>query len=336
MGNSSQKIVPLIRMGHLLSFTAFCSREGAPFEHHLQSAGLPLLCDDPDHFVPLRPVWSCFANMAEEQDPLLGWRVGKYVGDENINHSLLAKIERAPTLYQALHTLFLMLKSETTELHMGIYELLNDVLVYMCHPANRGARGYHEAQAYQISVILDLICHFLGPAWSPEIIGIESRECPPALHEYFPRTRILTQRVFGYIQVPRKLLYTRARALSSHGLDEIGVGPNEIPDFITALRLLITSYLPDGYPPAAFAANLLEISERTLARRLADYGVSYGALVDELRFERSKQLLEDPHIKLTEVANSIGFRDQSNFTRMFKRISGMSPLEYRKHRIAEA
>ena len=323
-------------MGHLLSFTGFLSKERAPFERHLQSVGLPLLCEDPNHVVPLLRVWSCFEKMSKDHDELLGWQVGKYVGDHNINHALLSKIEHAPTLYQALNTLFIKVRTETTELKMGIHELLDDVLVYMCHPANRGMPGYHVAQAYQIGVVLDLIRRFLGPTWTPAKIGIESRDSPPALQEYFPKTRILTQRIFGYIQVPRKLLYSRAWAPSGHCLGKSDVAMGEIHDFITALRLLLTTYLADGYPSTAFAAKLVNLSERTLARRLADHGVTYGALVDELRFERAKEQLEDPAIKLAEVANSIGFRDQSNFNRMFRRLSGVSPSEYRKHCLGAA
>jgi methylphosphotriester-DNA--protein-cysteine methyltransferase len=50
----------------------------------------------------------------------------------------------------------------------------------------------------------------------------------------------------------------------------------------------------------------------------------------------AKEQLEDPAIKLAEVANSIGFRDQGNFNRMFRRLSGMSPNEYRKHCLGAA
>jgi len=52
--------------------------------------------------------------------------------------------------------------------------------------------------------------------------------------------------------------------------------------------------------------------------------------VDEVRFEMAKELLLKPGVRINEVALSIGFDDQSNFTRMLRRISGFSPKEFLK------
>jgi AraC-like DNA-binding protein len=53
-------------------------------------------------------------------------------------------------------------------------------------------------------------------------------------------------------------------------------------------------------------------------------------LIDELRFSEAKKLLREPDIRIEEIAQSVGFDDQSNFTRMFRRISGLTPKEFRK------
>jgi hypothetical protein len=51
---------------------------GAPVERHFRSQGLPVYCDDPDEFVPLRAAWSFFDATAQGEDPLLGWHVGRF------------------------------------------------------------------------------------------------------------------------------------------------------------------------------------------------------------------------------------------------------------------
>jgi AraC-like DNA-binding protein len=74
----------------------------------------------------------------------------------------------------------------------------------------------------------------------------------------------------------------------------------------------------------------MNVSERTLSRRLADCGLTYGTLIDEVRFAEAKKLLLEPGLPVEDVALSVGFSDQSNFTRMFRRIGGLTPTEYRK------
>ena len=328
--NSGSHGPPLIRVGHLMALSGFLYREGVPFERHIRQSGLPVLCEDPNCFVPNFRVWSCWGSMAQAEDPLLGWRVGKYVGDRRINRALLTKMEAAPTLYQALRLLFVMLRSEVTDLKMGLHELVNDVLVFMCYPGLTQSVGYHDAQAYQISVMLDLIRHFLGREWMPEEIGIERRDLLPGLTDYFPGTRILTQRAYGYIRVPRNLLYRKECSAPFERRVKDGLNIPDKPDFLGTLRALLTTYLAEGYPSAKLAASLMDVSERTLARRLEARDLTYGMLVDEVRFNLAKERLKEPGAKVGEVASSIGFSDQGNFNRMFRRLAGVSPKEYRQ------
>ena len=53
-------------------------------------------------------------------------------------------------------------------------------------------------------------------------------------------------------------------------------------------------------------------------------------LIDEVRFTAAKGLLQNPDLKIEDIAKTIGFDDQSNFTRMFQRVDGLSPGEFRK------
>jgi len=59
-------------------------------------------------------------------------------------------------------------------------------------------------------------------------------------------------------------------------------------------------------------------------------GLTYGTLIDEVRFAEAKKLLKKPGTRIEDVAISVGFDDQSNFTRMFRRVDGLSPGEFRK------
>ncbi|GAH05583.1 unnamed protein product, partial [marine sediment metagenome] len=95
------------------------------------------------------------------------------------------------------------------------------------------------------------------------------------------------------------------------------------------LRAVLRAYLCEGYPSERFAAKLMNTSERTLTRRLAAHGLTYGALMDDLRFGKAKENLQNPDMRIVDVARSVGFNDQGDFTRMFRRIGGLTPRGYR-------
>lgn len=59
-------------------------------------------------------------------------------------------------------------------------------------------------------------------------------------------------------------------------------------------------------------------------------GVSFREYLCGLRLERAQALLADRELTVTEVAYAIGFNDLSHFDKVFNRIVGMSPTEYRK------
>lgn len=59
------------------------------------------------------------------------------------------------------------------------------------------------------------------------------------------------------------------------------------------------------------------------------YGCSVGEYLRRVRFERLSQMLKEPARPLAEIALAAGFADQSHFTRMLRRFTGMTPAQYR-------
>ena len=50
----------------------------------------------------------------------------------------------------------------------------------------------------------------------------------------------------------------------------------------------------------------------------------------KVRIEKAFQFLQNPNGSLVEIALSNGFSDQSQFTKCFKRVTGLTPGEYRR------
>jgi YesN/AraC family two-component response regulator len=62
-------------------------------------------------------------------------------------------------------------------------------------------------------------------------------------------------------------------------------------------------------------------------------GLYFTDYVTLLRIERAKHLLLDPNLRISHIAFEVGFQSAANFNRVFKRILGESPTEYRLHSI---
>lgn len=77
-------------------------------------------------------------------------------------------------------------------------------------------------------------------------------------------------------------------------------------------------------------AQALGLSERTLHNRLKEQGLTLSKVIEEVRCRMGIGYLQDSAISLAEVAAMVGFSDQSSFTKVFRRATGMSPSEYRR------
>ena len=61
------------------------------------------------------------------------------------------------------------------------------------------------------------------------------------------------------------------------------------------------------------------------------FGVNFVDYVTELRSNAAKELLKDPFLSATEIANSVGYESLNYFTRVFKKTVGITPTEFRRN-----
>lgn len=59
---------------------------------------------------------------------------------------------------------------------------------------------------------------------------------------------------------------------------------------------------------------------------------SFSSYLNKIRIEQSKKLLLNHSINLSDICNMVGYEDQSYFSKVFKKVTGMSPLRYRQSR----
>ncbi|MCG6577199.1 AraC family transcriptional regulator [Pseudomonas sp. AF32] len=94
------------------------------------------------------------------------------------------------------------------------------------------------------------------------------------------------------------------------------------------IRQLLDAQL-DAAPGLDGLAEQMNCSTRTLRRHLKDSGCSYQELLDELRFERAKQLLCEDQLPIHQIAEKLGFSETASFRHAFVRWSGVAPSQFR-------
>lgn len=101
-------------------------------------------------------------------------------------------------------------------------------------------------------------------------------------------------------------------------------------DLPELLRLVIRSELYEGRPTAPRVAHQAGMSLRLMQRRLADAEIRFSDLVREALMERATELLAQPGWRVTDIGLEIGYSESANFTRAFRRWTGLSPRAYRR------
>ena len=95
---------------------------------------------------------------------------------------------------------------------------------------------------------------------------------------------------------------------------------------------------------AFIAENLSEVLSLSLVARAANMsafyfckifkaatGLTFTDYLARVRVEKTKQLLLNPHVRISEAGFAAGFQSLSQFNRVFRRVAGESPSGYREH-----
>ena len=99
----------------------------------------------------------------------------------------------------------------------------------------------------------------------------------------------------------------------------------------------VNRFLESVFDPARLPGSIatyageIGISENYLSRLVKQStGRSVGAWIDIVRIQRAKHLLASSSLPVIDIAASVGIEDQSYFSRLFKKETGMTPSAFRK------
>ena len=99
--------------------------------------------------------------------------------------------------------------------------------------------------------------------------------------------------------------------------------------FVESVRQLIVAR-PGYFPDIDYVAAKLNITSRTLRRRLADEGSSYQQILADVRYQLAQEYLSTSSLPIEEIAAMLGYSTPGNFSHAFKRWHGSPPSQFRQ------
>ena len=96
------------------------------------------------------------------------------------------------------------------------------------------------------------------------------------------------------------------------------------------VRQLLIALLPSGKVDQDLVSSRLNRSTSTLQRQLKSEGLSYRDVLESTQRALAETYLRDKRHSLAQIAYLLGFSEQSNFSRAFRRWTSMSPRQYQE------
>lgn len=149
-------------------------------------------------------------------------------------------------------------------------------------------------------------------------------ECPcyfdqPAFELYFPHG-ILDEKPQLAHKLTSKLLQETCERL---------IGDAKTSTGVTGEVYQILMRKPGEFPPMEIIAGALNVTPRTLRRRLEAEGSTFGAILDDVRCSLATEYLRTTKMSTDDISALVGFTETANFRRAFKRWTGKAPGEFR-------
>jgi AraC-like DNA-binding protein len=305
----------------------------------LRAAGLdPATLHDVDARIPVERTARLWALAVETSgDPAFGLQVARHTTPATF-HALGVSLPASATVAQALQRLvrYFAVVTEVAELALQSHGERTTLAIRAWPLAPPPAPEAVDALA---SLVVRLGRALAGRDFAPR--AVQLRRATPAdpapwlaaLRAPVQFDASADQLVFDSARLSQPLPQANERLARSY--DQVAarhLAQLSRADTTAQVRRALCRELAAGEPAAAQIARMLHLSLRTLQRRLAAEGTTFGALLDRTRHELALAYLGDGDYGIGEIAYLLGFAQAASFTHACRRWTGMSPRALRAAR----
>lgn len=329
--------LPLVRANVLLPIMKLLSEHSISTEEFLRQTKFPEnIFYQPETLISLYQVFNTVELFAHRQGvELLGVLASQKLQIEDIG--LFGKvINQSLTGYDLLQTIVALL-TKTYSSGVKVWLTQDQDKVWFNHKyVNFDHWANYQCQYYACLVHLKVMWLIMGSGWYPTDLHFQGQKLQGLSEiDRLSQSRIRFNQPHNAIGIAKNLLYLPIKKHSQHNVSNEQNLYEELylsapsRDFIDSLRQFIQYQLPSGNIKIQETAESAGISVRSLQRRLAERGLSYSHLLDQVRFQLAVDWLKDSTIPIGNIALELHYSELSNFTRAFQRWAGVTPSEYR-------
>ena len=147
------------------------------------------------------------------------------------------------------------------------------------------------------------------------------------LEEAYFHTRVISAKEYDAVV---RLLNIFAQHLSLVSNQVLVQQSNAEPPAITQAKRFIVEHQAEDLTlgQVARAANASSYYFCKMFKKAT--GLHFTQYLARVRIEKAKNLLLNPNLRISEIAYEVGFQSLTHFNRVFKKLAGQSPTEYRK------
>jgi len=317
---------------HLITWLESRSIDAAPINRLLG-----IVTNDPDRRVSestAEAAWRLAATMTNDA------AIGVHVA-ESLPRGALDLIEYAvrssPSLASGLERLArygclvsdrVAARTETND--SGVQLIIRDIGTSVLHPARA---------EFALALALKLARDVTGVPIVPVRVAFAHHR-PDDLSEYQRFFRVPVRfaagtntMIVGAVDAARQLPGADAALLAivRRRLDQVlpDAGLPTSASLSARVRRMLVEDLGQTTLTADSVAKTLAMSRRTVTRRLGEEGTSFRAILDDVRAELSRALLQDRSLSIADVAFFLQYSEPAAFHRSFRRWTGQTPQSYR-------
>ena len=104
-------------------------------------------------------------------------------------------------------------------------------------------------------------------------------------------------------------------------------------DFLPNLKLVMELYVLHKQCDLDTISEVIDLSSRTLQRRLSELGTSFNQILTEVKRNLAARRLTGGATPIHDIALELGYNDTPHFSRAFRNWTGMTPSQYRARKI---
>jgi AraC-like DNA-binding protein len=187
-----------------------------------------------------------------------------------------------------------------------------------------------------LGVALRVFRFLIGSSWAPVRAHLPHEALTPteSYMRYFGSRASFAQPFAGFTLLTRDLKRPLTPDIITHSaviayLDTLDT-TTRIRSLSHTVREFLGQLLPTGTVSLDFTASQFRMHPKTLQRRLALEGYTYGRLIDELRRDTALHYLRDTDLSMSHLARELGYAEKSELTRSAHRWFGRPPLAQRR------